>query len=116
MKRRGFLKRLAGVATAAVVSERVIPDDGVSLYSAAHPVSTEGFGLAPIKAEGATIPYDLSEESLEQVCIDVHEQYRWVTSRRLFDFRRRVIDAVEIDVREGDGADLYHLMRFKIPR
>ncbi len=74
MKRRGFLKRLAGVATAAVVSEQVIPDDGVSLFSAAHP------GMAPLKAEGSVMLYDdlvgpmapdLTEASLEQLCIDV---------------------------------------------
>ncbi len=80
MQRRGFLKRLAGVATAAVVSEKLIPDDGVSLFSAKHPTLlhdaahhdlTGGFGLAQLKPEGATIPYDLTEASLEQVCIDV---------------------------------------------
>ena len=82
MRRRGFLKRLAGVATAAVVSERVIPDDGVSLFSAKHPTllhdaahhDLTGFGLASAKAEGATIPYDLTEESLEHVCIEVKKR------------------------------------------
>ena len=83
MKRRGFLKRLAGVATAAVVSEKLIPDDGVSLFSAKHPTLlhdaahhdlTGGFGLAQAKPEGATIPYDLSEASLEQACIEVKKR------------------------------------------
>jgi hypothetical protein len=83
MKRRGFLKRLAGVATAAVVSEKLIPDDGVALGSMKHPALlhdaahhdlTEGFGLAPLKAEGATIPYDLTEASLEQLCVDVKKR------------------------------------------
>ncbi len=79
MKRRGFIKRLLGVATAAVVSEKIIPDDGVSLFSAKHPTllhdaahhDLTGFGLASAKAEGATIPYDLSEAALEELEIDV---------------------------------------------
>ena len=74
MKRRGFLKRLLGAATAAVVSEKVIPDDGVALRSMAHPMHPAiahetnplseignlyaGPGLAPIKAEGSTMAYD----------------------------------------------------------
>ncbi len=67
MQRRSFLKRLFGVATAAVVSESVIPDDGVALKSmkhsillhdAAHHDLTKGFGLAPAKAEGSTMAYD----------------------------------------------------------
>lgn len=90
MKRRGFLKRLAGVATAAVVSEKLIPDNGVALYSASHPgskaydydgvVQMEGFGLAPAKAEGSAMLYDelavpdLSEASLEQACIEVKKR------------------------------------------
>lgn len=78
MKRRGFIKRLFGVATAAVVSEKIIPDNGVSLFSARHPLHDAahhdlagGFGLAQAKPEGATIPYDLAEESLEVLEIDV---------------------------------------------
>lgn len=68
MKRRGFLKRVLGVAAAAVVSEKIIPDDGVALHSLEHPF---GMGLAPLKPEGGVIPYDLTEESLEQACIEV---------------------------------------------
>jgi len=89
MQRRGFLKRLAGVATAAVVSEKLIADDGVALGSMKHPVLlhdaahhdlTEGFGLAPAKLEGSTMLYDeldapdLSEASLEQACIDIKKR------------------------------------------
>ncbi len=67
MQRRGFIKRLFGVATAVVVSEKLIPDDGVELHSIKHPILlhdaahhdlTEGFGLAPAKAEGSTMLYD----------------------------------------------------------
>ena len=86
MQRRGFLKRLAGVATAVVISEKLIPDDGVALGSMKHPVLlhdaahhdlSEGFGLAPAKLEGSTMLYDelaapdLTEASLEQACIDL---------------------------------------------
>ena len=80
MQRRGFLKRLLGAATAVVVSEKLIPDDGVALSSIKHPVLLHdaahhelsgGFGLASVKAEGATIPYDLSEAALEELEIDV---------------------------------------------
>lgn len=89
MKRRGFLKRLAGVATAAVISEKIIPDDGVALGSMKHPVLlhdaahhdlTEGFGLAQAKVEGSTMLYDelaapdLTEASLEQACIDIKKR------------------------------------------
>jgi len=89
MKRRGFLKRLAGVATAVVISEKIIPDDGVALGSMKHPVLlhdaahhdlTGGFGLAPAKLEGSTMLYDelaapdLSEASLEQACIDIKKR------------------------------------------
>lgn len=62
MQRRSFIKRLFGVATAAVVSESVIPDDGVALTSIPHPNA------------GADITYDLTEESLEQVCIDLAKE------------------------------------------
>ena len=84
MKRRGFIKRLFGVATAAVVSEKLIPDDGVSLFSAKHPTllhdaahhDLTGFGLAQAKAEGSVMLYDdlaapLSPASLEDLEIDV---------------------------------------------
>ncbi len=86
MQRRGFLKRLAGVATAVVISEKLIPDDGVALGSMKHPVLLHdaahhdlvgGFGLAPAKAEGSAVLYDelaapdLTEASLEQACIEI---------------------------------------------
>lgn len=65
MQRRSFLKRLFGVAAAAVVSEQVIPDDGVALHSIAHPFNPDvpngavGFYKAvPVKAEGSAIVYD----------------------------------------------------------
>ncbi len=89
MQRRGFLKRLAGVATAVVISEKIIPDDGVALGSMKHPALlhdaahhdlSEGFGLAPAKLEGSTMLYDelaapdLSEASLEQACIDIKKR------------------------------------------
>jgi len=112
MKRRGFLKRLLGVATAAVVSEKVIPDDGVALQSAAHPGS-QSFGMAPLKPEGGTIPYDLSEESLEAACIEIQKRRRWIRSDRLYDWMRRVIDPEQIDARQGDDGEMYHLLQFK---
>lgn len=103
MKRRGFLKRLAGVATAAVVSEKIIPDDGVELYSLEHPF---GMGLAPIKAEGATIPYDLTEASLEQACIEVKRSSGILTrsdfSRQLADGLNKAFEDVYADY-EPDG-------------
>lgn len=89
MQRRGFLKRLAGVATAAVISEKLIPDDGVALGSMKHPVLLHdaahhelsgGFGLAPAKAEGSVMLYDdldapdLSEASLEQACVEIKKR------------------------------------------
>ncbi len=57
MQRRGFIKRLFGVATAVVVSEKIIPDDGVALHSIAHPESSP-FGLAPPLPEGSAIAFD----------------------------------------------------------
>ena len=112
MKRRGFLKRLAGVATAAVVSERVIPDDGVALHSIAHPGSAP-FGLAPLKREGGTIPYDLCEESVEAACIEIQKRRRWIRSDRLYDWMRRVINPEQVDVRQGDDGEVYHLLQFQ---
>ena len=120
MKRRGFLKRLAGVATAAVVSERVIPDDGVALRSAAHPYLHDGkghdigFDLAPLKPEGATIPYDLCEESVEAACIEIQKRRRWIRSDRLYDWMRRVIDPEQLDARQGDDGEMYHLLQYKV--
>ena len=52
MKRRGFIKRLFGVATAAVVSEKLIAADPVLLHDAAHHDLTGGLGLAQAKPEG----------------------------------------------------------------
>lgn len=69
MNRRGFIQSFMGAAAMAVVPD----NDGVSLTSMKHPtfipgkdltrmvdeMSGEvGFGLAPAKMEGASIPYD----------------------------------------------------------
>ena len=86
MQRRGFLKRLAGVATAVVISEKLIPDDGLAVGGSNPPVPRPaarthdragGFGLAQAKLEGSTMLYDelaapeRTEASLEQACIDL---------------------------------------------
>ena len=124
MQRRGFLKRLAGVATAAVISEKLIPDDGVALGSMRHPALlhdaahhdlTGGFGLAPAKAEGSVMLYDdlvaplapdLSEASLEQVCIDVKRRGGILTraefSEQLADGLNKAFKEVYADY-EPDG-------------
>ena len=100
MKRRGFLKRLAGVFTAAVVSEKVVPDDGVALYSAKHP----GMGLAPLKPEGDYVlyddlgaPVDLTEASLEQACIDLANE----TDGRGIGIRPNFIHVLRDDLRDA---------------
>lgn len=50
MNRRGFIQSFIGAAAMAMV-----PDDSDALHSLEHPF---GMGLAPIKPEGASIPYD----------------------------------------------------------
>lgn len=50
MNRRKFLKGLVGGTVLAPVALKLLP--------AAKAVETAGFGLAPIKAEGAVIAYD----------------------------------------------------------
>ncbi len=62
MRRRQFILG----AVAAAVSTALPAGDGISLQSMAHPV---GFGLAPLKAEGASIAYDLNEANLEEIGI-----------------------------------------------
>lgn len=72
--RRGFIKRLFGVATATVVSEKLIPDDGVALYSAKHPGSLggeAGFGLAPTKPEGGVFMPDPTFETVPGSTVDL---------------------------------------------
>jgi hypothetical protein len=109
MKRRGFLKRLLGAATAAVVSEKLIADDGVALHSIKHPTLLHdaahhdlagGFGLAPAKAEGSVMLYDdldaplapdLSEASLEQACIDIKKRSGILTRA---EFREQLADGL----------------------
>jgi hypothetical protein len=125
MKRRGFLKRLAGVATAAVVSEKLIPDDGVALRSMAHPgsraydydgvVQMEGFGLAPAKAEGSVMLYDelaapdLTEASLEQACIEIKKRGGILTraefSEQLADGLNKAFEDVYRDYEPGGWDD-----------
>ena len=113
MKRRGFLKRLLGVAAAAVVSEKIIPDDGVALNSMAHP----GMGLAPLKREGGAMLYDdlaaplapdLTEASLEQACITIKKRGGILTraefSERLADSLNKAFGDVYSDY-EPDGWD-----------
>lgn len=70
MRRRQFILG----AVAAAVSAALPASDGVALNSMAHPVLTEdmiesGFGLAPLKVEGASIAYDLNEANLEKISI-----------------------------------------------
>jgi len=71
MDRRKFLKGVSGAAVAAVIP--ISDSDGVSLRSMAHPIlihdaahhdMTRGFGLAPIKAEGAKVAYDAFNEEV----------------------------------------------------
>ena len=65
MKRRGFLKMIGASALVPVVGK----GDGVELTSIAHPyVGNEcaedmvcGFGLAPVKAEGAKAYYEFCD-------------------------------------------------------
>lgn len=52
MRRRQFILG----AVAAAVNAALPGGDGVTLQSMAHP--SAGFGLAPLKAEGASIAYD----------------------------------------------------------
>lgn len=68
MKRRGFLKGLFGAALVPIVGK---DRDGISLMSIPHPHLNEqnienacadmssGFGLSPVRAEGAAVPFDL---------------------------------------------------------
>jgi hypothetical protein len=81
MKRRGFLKMIGASALVPVVGKAALNErtleavcedlrnDGVSLQSIAHPyIGNEcaedmvcGFGLAPVKAEGAQADYDVCD-------------------------------------------------------
>ena len=63
MKRRAFILG----AVAAAVSAALPAGDGVALQCMEHPRT--GFGLAPLKAEGASIAYDLTEDNLEKISI-----------------------------------------------
>ena len=72
MNRRGFIQSFIG-AVAMAATGKAVSDDGVALNSIAHAGSKSledmvidlaeesgevGFGLAPAKMEGASIPYD----------------------------------------------------------
>lgn len=124
MQRRGFLKRLAGVATAAVISEKLIPDDGVALGSMKHPALLHdaahhdlagGFGLAPAKLEGSTMLYDelaapdLTEASLEQACIEIKKRGGIMTraefSEQLADGLNKAFKDVYSEYEPGGWAD-----------
>lgn len=60
MNRRGFLRGAISVmAVAAVLKGRML-DDGIALNSIAHP--NNPWGLATVKAEGATISFDPAHE------------------------------------------------------
>ena len=56
MQRRGFIKRLFGFATVAVVSDKLIPDKRALTYDNA--TMGQPFGLAPAKAEGRSLRFD----------------------------------------------------------
>lgn len=80
MNRRHFFRAMAGISVMAIAS-RLKFDDGIALNSISHP---GGFGLAPIKAEGASIDYDVlddemgenlfDEDSLEQLLVEVNRK------------------------------------------
>ena len=87
MRRRGFLKGLFGAALVPIVGK----GDGVSLMSIPHPpagnacveemASNVGFGLAPVRPEGATVPFDpmpskrwVSHQSLENEVWEVTDK------------------------------------------
>jgi phage portal protein BeeE len=54
MNRRDFIVSAIGAATMAVVPEK----KATLLHDAAHHDLSGGFGLAPIKQEGASVAYD----------------------------------------------------------
>ena len=56
MDRRGFIQSFIGAAALAMVPEVRKPP--IMLHDAAHHDLTGGFGLAQVKPEGASIPYD----------------------------------------------------------
>lgn len=59
MKRRGFLKTLAGLAgVAATPALSAAPKRRRYLHDAATHTDVVGFGLAQVKAEGQPIAYD----------------------------------------------------------
>ena len=55
MRRRGFIKRLFGVATTAVVGDK-IADSRRGVFD--NSTIGEPFGLVPAKAEGTSMVYD----------------------------------------------------------
>lgn len=57
MRRRSFIKRLCGVATAAVVGDKLIPEDAGANACIEELTCGTGFGLAPVKREGAALLY-----------------------------------------------------------
>jgi len=75
MLRRKFLKLLGGAAVVPLIPRTTSAPR--LLHDAAHHDLTEGFGLAPIKAEGSKVAFDpmpgqwLSEASLEQMFIEI---------------------------------------------
>lgn len=60
MNRRGFIQSFVGAAAMAAVPNMKQP---TLLHDAAHHDLTEGFGLAPIKREGAAVAFDPGSSS-----------------------------------------------------
>jgi hypothetical protein len=54
MNRRDFIMSVVGAATMAALPDK----KATLLHDAAHHDLTEGFGLAPLKPEGASVAYD----------------------------------------------------------
>jgi len=86
MDRRGFIQSVLGAAAMTVVPGS---GDGVALKSIAHPRmqgKSVGFGLAQVKMEGASIPYDpglraefpkaLLKDGLSKVFGDVYDDLK----------------------------------------
>ena len=78
INRRHFL---IGAAATSVAASTLTEDNGISLYSASHPIKlhdsrdhdlSKGFGLAPLKAEGQTVRYDITEGITRELVEDHH--------------------------------------------
>lgn len=79
ISRRQFL---IGTAAASVAAASLTEDtDGVALRT----IAPDGFGLAPLKAEGQTVSYDpappITAEYVEEHSVQLSKQAVWDTER-----------------------------------